>query len=87
MSNLYGEESDKQPQSSDPVNEAVPDFSSVYTENFPAILKQLGVSIAVSTSIDLTTQPIFNFTMFRRLRLNYSQRINMMQSMYRVRIM
>ena len=29
--------------------EAQPDFASVYTENLPHLLKQLGVSIAVST--------------------------------------
>jgi uncharacterized protein (TIGR03032 family) len=33
----------------DSSNEAVVDFGSVYTENFPDVLKQLGISIAVST--------------------------------------
>ncbi len=45
MSHLYQDE----PQSVDKTHVPAPDFSSVYTENFPQLLKQLGISLAVST--------------------------------------
>jgi len=45
MSHLYQDK----PQNVDKIDEPAPDFSSVYTENFPQLLKQLGISLAVST--------------------------------------
>jgi uncharacterized protein (TIGR03032 family) len=47
MSDQYSAEPTE--QAKDVMPEAQPDFASVYTENLPHLLKQLGVSIAVST--------------------------------------
>ncbi len=49
MTNLYNDLDGDKSIGVDSSSEAAPDFGSVYTENFPGVLKQLGISIAVST--------------------------------------
>jgi uncharacterized protein (TIGR03032 family) len=49
MSYLYQDQDQDQPKNVNTPAEPAPDFSSVYTDNFPQLLKQLGISLAVST--------------------------------------